>query len=117
MKILDTRVMRGPNCWSTRHPKLIVLRLGWQSSERDAAIKISHLVAFTALQLQREAGVDCSYAMTGSPDAKDETEAVFEYVDEKVGLLAARLATKVAESLWREERYNIAGDIRLVEEA
>ena len=107
--------MRGPNCWSITHHKLIVLRIGLQAAERGALCGLQ--VATIALELQRQVGVECSYAMAGTPEMENIAEAVFEYVDEKVGLLAAGLAVKVAKSLWRKEPYEVSDDIRLLGEA
>jgi cyanophycin synthetase len=114
MKILDTLVMRGPNCWSITHHKLIVLKLELQSSERGLS---GYMVATIARQLQQEVGVECSFAINGEPRMEDRAEAIFEFVDEEVGLLAAGLAVKIAESLWREKHYEISGEFRVMEEA
>ena len=40
MKILDIRTMRGPNYWSIRRPKLIVMRLDLEELEDRPTDKI-----------------------------------------------------------------------------
>jgi len=148
MKIQNTFITRGPNCWSMQHHRLIVLDLELQSWEQDVTSRIpnfshtvisrlsalfgihdagvtgnelirqseggtlpGYLIAIISLQLQRQVGVNCSYIMAGA------FEAVFEYMDKKVGLLASQLAVKIGESLWRQGPLDIAEDVRLMQQA
>ncbi|WP_299757570.1 cyanophycin synthetase [uncultured Pontibacter sp.] len=45
MKIIDLRVMRGPNYWSVKHPKLIVLKLDLEQLSQLSTDEVPHFLA------------------------------------------------------------------------
>ncbi|TPE46108.1 cyanophycin synthetase [Pontibacter mangrovi] len=60
MKITDLRIMRGPNYWSVKHPKLIVLQLALDEFSQVPTNEIPHLLSrlktiFPSMQRHRAA--------------------------------------------------------------
>lgn len=45
MKIIDLRIMRGPNFWSVKHPKLIVIKLALEDLSQKQTNEIPHFTA------------------------------------------------------------------------
>lgn len=45
MKIVDLRVMRGPNYWSVKHPKLIVIKLALEELSQKTTNEIPHFLS------------------------------------------------------------------------
>ena len=76
---------------------------------------LGYLLALIALHLQRQAGIDCSFITTTPTNNSKITQVVFEYKDEKTGLLALKTAVKIVESLLKNENYDIAEDLLLIE--
>ncbi|WP_276495655.1 cyanophycin synthetase [Pontibacter litorisediminis] len=44
MKIIDLRIMRGPNYWSVKHPKLIVIKLDLEEFSQQSTSDIPHFI-------------------------------------------------------------------------
>jgi len=117
MEILETRIMRGPNCWSLRHHQLIVMNVvmeDWEIAEGELAA--GDMLAMVALQLQRQAGIDCSYKNAETTDQPLVIRVIVEYVDEQVGLFAVAIAANIAGALLRKEDHDIAEYVRMVQE-
>ena len=153
MKIIETKVMRGPNYWSIKRKKLIVMKLDLEELEELPTNKIEgfdkriealmpslinhrcsegkigglftrikegtwmgHVIEHIALELQCLAGMECGYGRTRSTNTKGVYHVVFNYMEEAVGLYAAKTAVKIAEHLISGEAYDIDSEIRHMRE-
>jgi cyanophycin synthetase len=153
MKIIETKVMRGPNYWSIKRKKLIVMKLDLEELEELPTNKIDgfgarlealmpslmqhrcsegkegglfsrikegtwmgHVIEHIALELQTLAGMECGYGRTRGTGAKGVYNVVFNYMEEAVGLYAAKTAVKIAEHLIKGEAYDIDAEIRHMRE-
>ncbi|MCD6018696.1 MAG: cyanophycin synthetase [Bacteroidetes bacterium] len=153
MKIIEIKVMRGPNYWSIARKKLIVMKLDLEDLEERPTNKIDgfdkrimelipslmehrcsegkeggllvrikdgtwmgHVIEHIALELQTLAGMECGFGRTRSTGKKGVYNVVFSYMEEAVGVYAAKAAVKVAEHLIAGEPYDIESDIRKMRE-
>jgi cyanophycin synthetase len=136
MKIIEIKVMRGPNFWSINRKKLIVMKLDIEGLEDLPSNKIDgfdkrieqlipslithrcsegkeggffsrikegtwmgHIIEHIALELQSLAGMECGYGRTRSTGTVGVYHVVFSYMEEAVGIYAAKVAVKIAEAL------------------
>jgi len=153
MKIIDIRAMRGPNYWSIRRHKLIVMKLDLQEMEEQPTNKIpgflerltalfpsmyehrcsedqvggffnrvkegtwmGHVIEHIALEIQTLAGMDCGFGRTRGTGEPGVYNVVFNYMEEKVGIYAAKAAVRIAESLIAAQEYNFADDLQTMRE-
>ncbi len=153
MKIIDIRTMRGPNYWSIRRHKLIVMKLDLEELENFPTNKIKgfseriekmlpsmiehrcsekvtggffsrvkegtwmgHVIEHIALEIQSLAGMDCGYGRTRSTKDIGVYTVVFSYMEETVGVYAAKASVKIAEALIKGEEYDLENDIRTMRE-
>jgi cyanophycin synthetase len=153
MKILDIKAMRGPNYWSIRRHKLIVMRLDIEDMEEKPTNKIpgfaealekmfptmiehecsenmrggffkrvregtwiGHVIEHIALEIQTLAGMDTGFGRTRSTGEHGVYHVVFSYMEEKVGVYAARCAVRIAEALAAGKDYDLAPDIQQMRE-
>lgn len=153
MKILDIRVMRGPNYWSVRRGKLIVMRLDLQEMEERPSNKVrgfygrmkslipslyshrcsigeaggffqrlkegtwmGHIIEHVALEIQTLAGMDCGFGRTRETGMKGVYNVVFSYMEEKVGIYAAKAAVRIAEAVIVSKKYDLESDIQEMRE-
>ena len=153
MKIVEIKVMRGPNYWSIRRRKLIVMRLDLQELENFPTNKIDgfseriekmfpgmiehrcsencrggffmrvkegtwmgHVIEHIALEMQSLAGMECGFGRTRSTSDVGIYNVVFSYMEEKVGVYAAKAAVRLAEALVKGEEYDLENDIRAMRE-
>jgi cyanophycin synthetase len=145
MKIIDICCMRGPNVWSVRKKKLVVMKLDLEELEELPTNKIrgfydrlkkampslqshycseghaggffervadgtwmGHVIEHMAIEMQSLAGMDCSFGRTRSNGEYGVYNVVFEFVEERAGLLAARSAVDMAASLVAGKPYDTA---------
>lgn len=153
MEILDIRVMKGPNYWSIRRHKLVVMKLDIGELEDLPTNKIpgfsermekllpsmyehecseghpggffkrvkegtwmGHVVEHVALEIQTLAGMDCGFGRTRSTGQHGVYNVVFNYMEEKVGIFAAKSAVRICEALVKGEEYDLADDIQRMRE-
>lgn len=153
MKILDIRVMRGPNYWSIRRHKLVVMKLDIEGLEDLPTNKINgfaermeqmfpsmyahecseghaggffkrvregtwmgHVVEHIALEIQTLAGMDVGFGRTRSTGQHGVYNVVFNYMEEKVGIYAAKAAVRICDALFKGEPYDLADDIQRMRE-
>ncbi len=153
MKIIEIRVMRGPNYWSIRRHKLIVMKLDIEELEEAPSNKIpgfserlektfpsmyehecseghpggffkrvkegtwmGHVVEHLALEIQTLAGMDVGFGRTRSSGQHGVYNVVFNYMEEKAGIYAARAAVRIADALIKGEEYDLAADIQRLRE-
>lgn len=145
--------MKGPNLWSIRRHKLIVMRLDLQELEQMPTNSIpgflerleqlfptmyehrcsegvsggffmrvregtwmGHVVEHIALELQTLAGMDCGFGRTRSTSEHGVYNVVFDYMEEKAGIYAARASVRIAEALVKGEAYDLAEDVQNLRE-
>ncbi len=153
MKIIEIKVMRGPNYWSIRRSKLIVMRLDLEELENFPTNKIDgfsermekmipsmiehrcsegcrggffsrvkegtwmgHVIEHITLEIQTLAGMECGFGRTRSTGNPGIYNVVFSYMEEKVGVYAAKASVKIAEALIKGEEYDLEHDIRTMRE-
>lgn len=153
MKILEIRPMRGPNYWSIRRHKLIVMKLDLQDLEDKPTDKIAgfgerlektfptmfshrcsesfeggffhrvkegtwmgHVIEHIALEIQTLAGMDVGFGRTRGTGEHGIYHVVFSYMEEKVGVYAARAAVRIAQALVDGVDYDFNDDIQKMRE-
>ena len=153
MNIIDIRVMRGPNYWSIRRHKLIVMKLDIEELEDAPTNKIpgfsvrlekefptmfphecseghpggffkrvkegtwmGHVVEHLALEIQTLAGMDCGFGRTRGSGQHGVYNVVFNYMEEKAGIYAAKAAVRIADALVKGIEYDLATDIQCLRE-
>lgn len=153
MKIIDMRVMRGPNYWSISRRKLIVMKLDLEELEELPTNKIpgfygrikklipslyshrcsesteggfffrikegtwmGHVIEHMALEIQTLAGMECGYGRTRGTGKKGVYTVAFSYLEEAVGIYAAKAGIRIAEALIKGEEYDLESDIRAMRE-
>jgi cyanophycin synthetase len=72
---------------------------------------MGHVIEHIALELQTLAGMECGYGRTRGTGAKGIYNVVFSYMEEAVGIYAAKAAVKIAEALIKGEVYDLESDI------
>lgn len=80
----------------------------------EGLASIGCLIAGIAIQLQRQAGMTCLFTKVNVGEGR--TEVVFEYVEERVGLLTAEIAIEVATALLDRRKYDISGSVGRIRE-
>ena len=153
MKIINIRVLRGPNYWSNFRKKLIVMRLDLEKMEEFPTNKIKgfperlekmfptmqahrcsrnkeggffdrvregtwmgHVIEHIALEIQSLAGMECGFGRTRNAGAPGVYNVVFSYLEDKVGIYAAKAAVRIAEALIDSNDYDLAEDIKVMRE-
>lgn len=153
MKIIEIKVMRGPNYWSNFRKKLIVMKLDIEGLEERPTNKINgfsqriekmfptmqkhrcskdyeggffervregtwmgHVIEHMALEIQTLAGMDCGFGRTRSTSTSGVYNVVFSYMEENVGIYAAKASVRIAEALVSGEEYDLEKDIRTMRE-
>ena len=153
MKIVEIKVMRGPNYWSIRRPKLIVMKLDLEELENCPTNKIEgfserlekifpsmvehrcsenfkggffsrvkegtwmgHVIEHIALELQTLAGMECGFGRTRSTSKAGVYNVVFSYIEEKVGIYAAKAAVRISEAIILGEECDLENDIHNMRE-
>ena len=149
MKIVDIRVLRGPNYWSIRRPKLIQLKIDLEEMEQlptnkipgfkenlekllpslyehrcsedapggfffrvEAGTWMGHVIEHVALELQTLAGMDMGFGRTRSTGKNGEYFVVFDYMEEEVGVFAAKSAFNLVKSLIDNSPYNLEEEVQ-----
>jgi cyanophycin synthetase len=153
MNILEIKAMRGPNYWSSRRRKLIVMKLDLEELEQCPTNKIDgflerlqlmfptmiehrcsegvrggfflrvregtwmgHVIEHIALEIQSLAGMECGFGRTRGTGEQGVYNVVFSYMEEKVGIYAAKASVSIADALVTGAPYNLEEDIRHMRE-
>ena len=140
MEIIKTRIMRGPNYWSTNRHRLIVLTI--QLTENENALgeadlhalgakleklkpSLHHLreytsvldvVAQAAIEIQCLAGMDCAHAVVQSTAQPLLFEVIFSYTVERAGVDAGKAAVHLVNALLTEQNYELFPTIQDLKE-
>lgn len=149
MKIVNIRVLRGPNYWSIRRPKLIQMTLDLEELEErptnmidgfrqkleallpglyehrcsegvpggffkrvDEGTWMGHVIEHVALELQTLAGMDMGFGRTRGTGKKGEYFVIFDYMEEDVGVYAAKSAVRLVEHIINDTPYDLEKEIQ-----
>ncbi len=77
---------------------------------------MGHVIEHIALEIQTLAGMECGYGRTRSTGKEGIYNVVFSYMEEKVGLFAAKASVAIAEALVTGNEYDINADIKTMRE-
>jgi cyanophycin synthetase len=77
---------------------------------------MGHVIEHIALEIQTLAGMDCGYGRTRSTAKPGVYNVVFSYMEERVGLYAAKASVKIAEALISGTEYDLDADIKNMRE-
>lgn len=153
MKILSINVMKGPNLWSIRRHKLVVMRLDLEALEEQPTNLIpgflerlkamfpsmyshrcsedrpggffhrveegtwmGHVIEHIALEIQTLSGMDVGFGRTRSTNTHGVYNVVFSYLEEKVGIYAAKASVRIAQALIDGSAYALEEDIQNMRE-
>ncbi|MEQ1553493.1 MAG: cyanophycin synthetase [Ferruginibacter sp.] len=153
MKLLEIKVLRGPNYWSVRRGKLIQMKIDLEEMEQRPTNKIEgfranlekllpslkshrcsedceggffmrvdegtwmgHVMEHIALEIQTLAGMDMGFGRTRGTGKEGEYFVVFNYMEEAVGIYAAKAAFKICEALIEGKTYDLNPDIQEMRE-
>ena len=82
----------------------------------DEGTWMGHVMEHIALELQTLAGMDMGFGRTRGTGKTGEYYVVFDYMEEAVGLYAAKAAFKVCEALIAGDDYDLTDDIQTMRE-
>jgi cyanophycin synthetase len=77
---------------------------------------MGHVIEHIALEIQTLAGMDCGFGRTRGTGAHGVYNVVFSYMEEKVGVYAAKASVKIAEALIAGTDYDLNTDIKTMRE-
>lgn len=77
---------------------------------------MGHVMEHIALEIQTLAGMDCGFGRTRSTATKGIYNVVFSYMEEKVGIYAAKSAFRICNALIEGKDYNLDEDIQEMRE-
>jgi cyanophycin synthetase len=77
---------------------------------------MGHVIEHIALEIQTLAGMDVGFGRTRSTSEYGVYNVVFAYMEEKVGIYAARAAVRIAQSLVDNKEYDLEEDIQKMRE-
>lgn len=72
---------------------------------------MGHVIEHIALEIQTLAGMECGFGRTRGTGANGVYNIVFSYMEETVGVYAAKASVKIAESLIDGSFYDLDADI------
>ena len=144
MKIVEIKVMRGPNFWSVRRSKLIQMKLDLEDLEQKPTNLIqgfkermeqlmpslyehrcsegepggffNRVIEHIALEIQTLAGMDTGFGRTRGTGIEGEYYVCFSYLEEDAGVYAAKAAVRIAEALIDDKPYDLTDDIQRLRE-
>ncbi|RCL72784.1 MAG: cyanophycin synthetase [Flavobacteriales bacterium] len=82
----------------------------------DRGTWMGHVIEHIALEIQTLAGMDVGFGRTRETKTPGVYNVVFNYLEEKVGIYAAKAAVKIAEALISGEDYDLTDDIQKMKE-
>ncbi len=77
---------------------------------------MGHIIEHIALEIQTLAGMDAGFGRTRGTKTTGVYNVVFAYVEENVGVYAAKAAVRIAEALIAGQPYRLEEDIKLMRE-
>ena len=82
----------------------------------DRGTWMGHVIEHIALEIQTLAGMDVGFGRTRETKTPGVYNVVFNYLEEKVGVYAAKASVKIAEALIAGETYDLTDDIQNMKE-
>jgi len=82
----------------------------------DRGTWMGHVIEHIALEIQTLAGMDVGFGRTRETKTPGVYNVVFNYLEEKVGVYAAKAAVRIAEALISGEDYDLGEDIQNMKE-
>ena len=82
----------------------------------DRGTWMGHVIEHIALEIQTLAGMDVGFGRTRETKTPGVYNVVFNYLEEKVGIYAAKAAVKIAEAVIAGEDYDLTDDIQNMKE-
>ena len=82
----------------------------------DRGTWMGHVIEHIALEIQTLAGMDVGFGRTRETKTAGVYNVVFNYLEEKVGVYAAKAAVRIAEALISGEDYDLSEDIQNMKE-
>ncbi len=82
----------------------------------DEGTWMGHVMEHIALEIQTLAGMDMGFGRTRGTGKEGEYYVVFNYMEEAVGVFAAKAAFKICEALIEGKAYDINADIQTMRE-
>ncbi len=73
---------------------------------------MGHVIEHIALEIQSLAGMECGFGRTRETATSGIYNVVFSYMEEKVGIFAAKASVAIAEALIQGKDYDLAADIQ-----
>lgn len=77
---------------------------------------MGHVIEHIALEIQTLAGMDTGFGRTRTTGEKGKYHVVFSYMEEKVGIYAAKAAVRIAQALVNGEVYELEEDLQNMRE-
>ncbi len=77
---------------------------------------IGHVIEHIALEIQSLAGMEVGFGRTRGTGTKGVYNVVFSYMEENVGIFAAKASVKIAQALVEGKPYDIDADIKTMRE-
>lgn len=77
---------------------------------------MGHVIEHIALEIQTLAGMDCGYGRTRGTGKPGVYNVVFSYMEENVGVFAAKASVKIAEAIALGTDYDVDADIKTMRE-
>lgn len=77
---------------------------------------MGHVIEHIALEIQTLAGMDVGFGRTRSTSEYGVYNVVFAYMEEKVGVYAAKSAVRIAQALVDDQDYDLEADIQKMRE-
>ena len=77
---------------------------------------MGHVIEHIALEIQTLAGMDCGFGRTRGTGTDGVYHVVFSYMEEKVGVYAAKASVRIAEALIDNAEYDLSSDIKAMKE-
>ena len=82
----------------------------------DHGTWMGHVIEHIALEIQTLAGMDVGFGRTRETKTPGVYNVVFNYLEEKVGVYAAKASVRIAEALIAGEKYDLTDDIQKMKE-
>ncbi len=82
----------------------------------DEGTWMGHVMEHIALEIQTLAGMDMGFGRTRGTGKEGEYYVVFNYMEEAVGIFAAKASFKICEALIAGKDYNLDADIQTMRE-
>ncbi len=77
---------------------------------------MGHVIEHIALEIQTLAGMECGYGRTRGTGQLGMYHVVFSYMEESVGIYAAKASVQIAEALIAGNEYDLENDIKVMRE-